>query len=448
MDTLSVPSSFTLVIAALIALAILIKPYLGLVVILATQPVLDLLPEIPLFSSLLPLIGAFTLIPFLINTKNISEKRIFNFSNTHILGLLLIGWIFISNPQAALFTGGRNWLLTYFQLWILIWMAGVLLDTPQKQQVLMWVFSLSTLVSAWVVIQQGGSFQEIDPLIRASGLTQGANTAARYFVVAFVFLSYLLTVTPNPILKLLAMVGMIITFFGVFYTVSRTGMILLAVAVVLLFILQSRFKYRILIAVISAVAFITIIFFSASILNFMQTIVPSISEGTDTIGLRYALWKAGYAMWKDHILKGVGIGMFPSQLIYYPDPTYYFFFSMRMVAHNMYISMLAETGIIGFGLFMSLLINTLVNLWSAGKVADTEFIPLRNVWLTVYLVMLLGGITKTDQTDKLLWLIIGVGVFFFDQAKLQKNNLSVKEIMNNSASRQIYPETRTQNYSK
>ena len=117
-------------------------------------------------------------------------------------------------------------------------------------------------------------------------------------------------------------------------------------------------------------------------------------------------------MWLDNPIAGVGIGMFPSELKLYPNPQYTYYFSHGLVAHNMYVSMLAETGIIGAFLFLALLISALVNFIKARKLADKTFSGIQRTWFIVFIVMLAGGITKTDQVDKLLWLCMGVGVFF------------------------------------
>ena len=35
------------------------------------------------------------------------------------------------------------------------------------------------------------------------------------------------------------------------------------------------------------------------------------------------------------------------------------------------------------------------------------------IGIIVFVVMLIGGITKTDQADKLLWLVIGLSNYFY-----------------------------------
>ena len=166
--------------ALIIGAIVLRQPYLGIVFTAATLPITDLLPQISGVTSVVPLVGAVTLVGFLWQRSTMRRKLFSHFSEIHFVGLIFLGWLFISNPQAAWFGRDRNWILTFFQLWILLWLAGELLDTPTKHYVFMWVFSIVTIASALMAIRQGGFGEDIDISVRASGLTQGANTAARY----------------------------------------------------------------------------------------------------------------------------------------------------------------------------------------------------------------------------------------------------------------------------
>lgn len=78
----------------------------------------------------------------------------------------------------------------------------------------------------------------------------------------------------------------------------------------------------------------------------------SLFSGEDTsVGLRFALWESTIAMIEEHPLLGVGWG---SYYLAYPD--YNFFIQDEHVlifhAHNMYLNMLAEVGIIGGAAFL------------------------------------------------------------------------------------------------
>lgn len=427
----------TIPVLIILGIITLMKPYMGLIFTVASQPIADVLPQVPLLSSIVPIFGALTIFGFLLQSRSQHFRYAFRFSSFHLIALLLLLWVFISHPAAAWSSGGRNWVFTFLQLFILAWFTGFLLTSPQKHHTLMWLFSLTAFISAVYAIIQGGNLSEIDPNIRAAGFSQGANTATRYFVIAFTFFTYLFIATKTRILKVFLFAGIVATFIGVFYTASRSGIMLLAIAIILLVLLQSRVKYRLEVGIISIVGLAFLLSFSENILRFVATIFPSISQGTDTVGLRYALWKAGFQMWLDNPIAGIGIGMFPSQLKLYPNPQYSYYFSHGLVAHNMYVSMLAETGIIGAFLFLALLISALVNFIKARKLADKTFSGIQRTWFIVFIVMLAGGITKTDQVDKLLWLCMGVGVFFNNYQHYLEQK--VREPIKNGAAQSTIP---------
>jgi O-antigen ligase len=356
------------------------------------------------------------------------RDRPFRFTSLHILGFLLIIWVFISNPQAAWLGRDRNWIFTFFQLWVLLWLSGELLDSPRKHHALFWIYSLVTAVSAAVAIQQGSLGEGIDLDLRVSGLAGGANTAARYFVVAVIFFNHLRSNTTGRLFRILALIGMVTTFVGLFVTVSRTGILLLFAALGLLVIFQPSFRYRAQTAILFVIAWLLLWYWSDTILSLLRSIIPSIAHGADTVGLRYALWDAGWRMWQEYPIAGVGVGRYSVELRYFAQDLPQRFWSA--VSHNMYIQMLAETGAVGFALFMLLLGRSLKNLWHGLDSTSHEWKPLQRVWLIVFLVMLLGGITKTDQVDKMIWMTMGVSVCLSRQYAARAQKEIVGETVN------------------
>jgi len=220
------------------------------------------------------------------------------------------------------------------------------------------------------------------------------------------------------------LVAIIITYLGVFFTVSRTGMVLLFFAQLMLFVFQHEGRQRTQLLLIFGSAFVLTLLLSNTIIDILQTIIPTIAKGTDTVGLRYDLWRAGWLMWLDHPIRGVGIGMYAHNSYAYMQrlPGV---MPRTLVAHNMYVQILAETGLIGLLLFLSIIYVSFINFRKARMVEEPEITELRNVWLIVFVVMLIGGITKTDQVDKLLWMVMGVSSFFVNQIPA-KQPLAIK----------------------
>lgn len=406
-------------------MTVLKQPYLGIVFTVASLPLTDLLPPIPYATSVVPLIGGMALVSYIFQQRwDLSERSKIRLKKGHYLGLLFVAWLFLSNPSAALFLGSRNWLLTFIQLWILSWLAGQLLTTPRQHQTLMWIYAAVAVFSALFTIQKitfGGGPSLI---LRGNGFAGGANSAARYFTIALVFLVYLRNNTEKgPFLSGALLSSIAVLVVGVAYTVSRTGFLLLVVAIGMLLIQRSLSGSQQQLAFLATLAITVIFFIPDLILTLLRfdNMLQAVQLGTDTVGLRYTLWEAGWQMWSDHPLAGVGIGQFPSNLPFYGKTLHLKF--QNLGAHNMYIQILAETGIIGLILFAGLLGSALKSLRQAARLSNPVASSLAWTWLIVLVVLLLGGITKNDHFDKLLWLVIGIGVNYTWEKPEKKNRL-------------------------
>lgn len=420
------------IIGLVFLLLIFKQPYLGVAFSIAILPIIDIFSSIPLFSSVSLPIGIATLAAYLFRSKNPGKKSKNRMEAVYFLALVFIFWVVVSNPEAAILGEDRFWIFTFAQLWVLMALSGELLDTPQKQKTTMLIFALAGLVSAIFAIMQGEISEEAVSSIRVSGLATNANQAARYFIIALVFFYYLRSKTEKPFLKFFYLVGIFITFFGVFFTVSRSGMLLLFGALGLILIFQPRVKNKVGLILLTIVALVVLSFFAESIFRIIGDIFPAIQEGSDTVGLRYNLWRAGWNMWLDHPITGVGIGQYNYLLRHYmvgfEGPTVNF-----ASPHNTYVQVLSETGIIGFILFMAMLIRSFQNLWPTALEIDEEFRSLRDTWFIVLLVISVGGISITDLGNKVFWMVLGVSAAFANKEPVKSKETSKQAITKASA---------------
>ncbi|MDL1894829.1 O-antigen ligase family protein [Anaerolineae bacterium CFX7] len=410
-----------IIFACAIAITIVRYPYWGIIATIATLPILEILPPIPFANSAVALIGGVTLGAFVLE-RVLFKKPFGKLSAIHFAALVLIGWMLVTNPDAALLDDDRNWFFTYIQLWLLIWLTGKLLTTPQRQRALMWTFAGLCVLSALFAITEGTIGPTWRTSARAAGLAGGDNGAARYFLVGFIFLTYLSTQTNRQWwLRLLTVIGSAIVLVGVAFTLSRTGFILAVTAIGLLLIQRTSRRQRIGTVILLLVLVVGGIALPDTYWQIIFSSMSDIQTGGGTIGLRYGLWQAGFKMWLDHPLMGVGIGQFDNYLPQYGAglvPTYHY----NLGAHNLYISMLAETGLVGLLLFGGLIATVLRALFRAVRSLDTEKRALAQVWLMVLIVILVGGLTKHDQYDKLLWLIFGIGAALSSSEFMQTEN--------------------------
>ncbi len=399
------------VIGIIVFFFILKWPFIGVAVTISILPIVHIFPDIPLFTSISVPVGVATLASYLLQSKRKQTAPKGKPEPVLWFGFLFIFWTVVSNPEASFLGADRVWLLTFVQLWVLMYLTGELLVTPKRQETTMLIFAVVSMISAIFAVLQGEIAEDALSSARVAGLAVNANQAARYYVVAFVCFYFLRSTMQKPFLRFLYFIGILTTFVGIFFTVSRTGILLLFVSSILLLWFQPRVKNKIGLIVFLIVGLLGISFYSESIINIIRGIFPAIREGTDTIGLRYDLWQAGWKMWLDYPVQGIGIGQYPPNLLYY----------MRLFEgaersglspHNSYVHVLAETGLVGFALFMAMLISAFKNLWPHQSRDYNQRNSIQITWFIILIILCVGSITASDLGNKLLWVLLGISAVY------------------------------------
>jgi O-antigen ligase len=129
----------------------------------------------------------------------------------------------------------------------------------------------------------------------------------------------------------------------------------------------------------------------ASIQRLMST-SASISQGG--LGGRMDIWRQGLAISTEHPLLGVGGGAFREAMDRYPQGT---------VAHNVFLSVFVELGIVGLGLFAVVLVLV---------VAEAMQQPRQQawLWLATLMVWTIGAFVHTWEHKKPTWLFLDLVV--------------------------------------
>lgn len=129
----------------------------------------------------------------------------------------------------------------------------------------------------------------------------------------------------------------------------------------------------------------------------LSTLHSELTRGT--LHGRTRIWKTGLKAFKQHPLIGVGAGAYPTAVKPWlgvpaiPGHEY--------VAHNAFLSVLVEEGVIGFALFALMLGCAVVFAW---VMQDRE----RALWLVMLLVWGVGVSTLTWEHRKPTWLLMAL----------------------------------------
>jgi O-antigen ligase len=390
----------------------MLRPIVGLGLFAAGASVADILPNVSIATSALVLVGAATFFGFILSFL-IDSDATFRWHSGHFAALAFIAWFSGTNIDAAIHGSDRNWLLTYLQLFALLWLASQMLKSPTRHRTLMWFFSIGAAVSAAIAMSQAAIQGTFNTSIRAAGLL-GTNSSARYFAVAFVLFVYLAT-SSKGLWRLAAVAGAAVVVGGEAATLSRSGAALLVLAAALLLWDRLRAGRRKQVFAVVAVMIVAVFLIPKS---YLTVEIPSFgtsfnAQSSDASALiRFKLWTAGYRMWADHPVEGVGIGQFNNELLTYA-PYDLPAIDYNTGAHNIYVAVLAETGVVGLALFVWLAVACYSAVRRAARsAADEETRQLARTWQIALIVLLLGGLTKHDQYDKLLWLTLGATLSF------------------------------------
>jgi len=132
----------------------------------------------------------------------------------------------------------------------------------------------------------------------------------------------------------------------------------------------------------------------------LQRIAETTTEITSgTFHGRTAIWKSGLRAFRGHVIAGVGAGAYPEAVQpwigTHPVP------ASRYVAHNTFLSVLVECGLIGFGVYALLLGVLALYTWMMPSVE-------RVLWAVMLVVWAAGVTTLTWEHRKPGWLFFGL----------------------------------------
>lgn len=159
----------------------------------------------------------------------------------------------------------------------------------------------------------------------------------------------------------------------------------------------------------------------ARILQFAQ----EISGGTLTH--RTVIWAAGLEAFRDHALLGVGAGAYGPTILRVVDVPY--------VAHNTFLSVLVELGVVGALLLSALLASI---FYCANRMPYLE----RCLWITLLLTWTVGVSALTWEYRRATWFLFGLLAAHVYSRRQENRTDALSSTFSQPALRQVTPERR------
>lgn len=205
----------------------------------------------------------------------------------------------------------------------------------------------------------------------------------------------------------------VLLLLGVLLTLSRGGLLALVVVMIVAIFNAGRWRPAAVLLAVLAVAG-AVGYFSAFASPVARARVTTAGTGSGRTGL----WTIGWRMVEAHPVHGIGAGNFAVSSVHYllrpgTIPSDYLVVDIPQVAHNVYLQLLAETGVIGLALFLGTVGIGLAGAIGAARAfrarGDPSMELVARGVLTAQAGILAADFFISAQYNKQLWILLALG---------------------------------------
>lgn len=321
-------------------------------------------------------------------------------------GHFLLGLFVISAAGSYLWSlypeGTLTQIVTYIQLLTLVWLIWELCPEISEQRGLLQAYVLGTFVSGIDTIYKFLSHQE-SAYQRYAGSGLDANDLGLMMALSIPVSYYLLIQQKGPMAWVYRL-QLVLAGTTIMLTASRGATLACLVALAIVPLTHTRLTTRkkvALLLTLSLLVFGVVFLVPASSWKRLSTVPDEFEHGTLTG--RTLIWKAGWQIFREHPYFGIGSNAFRpivSRVLAEPirldDQD-----SPAPPAHNTFLSILVEQGVIGFAIFCALLAVLGLSLRAMPR------FPQR-LWIVVLTVWAVGVSSLTWEMRKPTWFFFGL----------------------------------------
>ena len=319
----------------------------------------------------------------------------------HVMMALFVLMAAVSYLWSLYPEGTLTQVLTYVQLFMLVWLIWELSPRGREQTRLMQAYVFGTFVSGIDTAHQFLSHQE-SVYQRYAGARLDANDLGLMMALS-IPLSYYLLIQSKGRIVWVYRLQLLLAGTTILLTASRGATLASLVALAIVPLTQARLTPRQRIALLLTVCLLVgaaFLFVPESSWERLSTTPTELAKGTLTG--RRLIWAAGWELFRDHPLLGIGANAFrPVVSRELAEPIRLDERDPAQPAHNTFLSVLVEQGVIGFALFCALLGVLVLSL---GAMPPFQ----RKLWIVCLGVWAVGVSSLTWEMRKPTWFLFGL----------------------------------------
>jgi hypothetical protein len=282
---------------------------------------------------------------------------------------------------------------TYMQLMIMSYIFWDLYRLPKALIAVMVAYILGAYVTIGSTIANyiAGHEYALHAFGRYVGARLNAGEQALILSLGLPFAWHIATSTihkiKNKLLKVICYCYIPLSLFAELLTASRTALLLVMPVMFYMCVTARRIKplLRYIIFVFLLTSTLALLsYLPIPTVNRLSTIYDSIADAD--LGGRVILWRNSLVVFTKHPILGVGSGSLRATK------------EVDSTAHNTFFSVMAELGLIGFILFLGILIVIIIQAFKQPK-------NLSALWFTILATWFIGVFTLTWEHTKTTWLL-------------------------------------------
>ena len=361
--------------------------------------------SVPLLSGM-PLSSWIGLMAFgFLMLRVLVVQRIRTATPIHYWMWTFIAWVALSRLWTIDPNATSQRILTYLQLMVMVWLIWEL-GVSEKQVVgLLQGYVLGALVASGEAIfnfATGRTAAQLDALVgknvwetnRYSIEGVNENDLGLMIAISLPMVLYLMARQKNALINLLCWMHLIAGPVAILLTASRGASVAVLTAMLMFPFVWPRFaRWQQVMFLLAGAGLVICGLFLVPATSWSRLLGfgYEISQGTMTH--RTSIWSAGLTVFRDHPFLGIGAGAFSSAVASLLD--------IAWVAHNTFLSVLVELGIVGGLLFLFFLGSM---FYSVSSMPHLE----RLFWRTLLLTWVVGASALTWEYHKPTWLLFGL----------------------------------------